>query len=150
MNNTITLRFKKENTLIKLKELAKENGVSLNSIAVSIIENSLDTSIFNSNFDLISKQNLELKNTILELKKSLDELILTDKKESNIIYQTLVQLFFLNAVEAQRNINSAKNKGIDKDYVPSNFSDIQSKMSIKTSPIIQKLFKVLVDERGNN
>lgn len=150
MNNTITLRFKKENTLIKLKELAKENGVSLNSIAVSIIENSLNTSIFNSNFDLISKQNLELKNTILELKKSLDELILTDKKESNIIYQTLVQLFFLNAVEAQRNINSAKNKGIDKDYVPSNFSDIQSKMSIKTSPIIQKLFKVLVDERGNN
>lgn len=150
MNNTITLRFKKENTLIKLKELAKENGVSLNSIAVSIIENSLDTSTFNSNFDLISKQNLELKNTILELKKSLDELILTDKKESNIIYQTLVQLFFLNAVEAQRNINSAKNKGIDKDYVPSNFSDIQSKMSIKTSPIIQKLFKVLVDERGNN
>ena len=150
MNNTITLRFKKENTLIKLKELAKENGVSLNSIAVSIIENSLDTSIFNSNFDLISKQNLELKNTILELKKSLDELILTDKKESNIVYQTLVQLFFLNAVEAQRNINSAKNKGIDKDYVPSNFSDIQSKMSIKTSPIIQKLFKVLVDERGNN
>lgn len=150
MNNTITLRFKKENTLIKLKELAKENGVSLNSIAVSIIENSLDTSTFNSNFDLISKQNLELKNTILELKKSLDELILTDKKESNIVYQTLVQLFFLNAVEAQRNINSAKNKGIDKDYVPSNFSDIQSKMSIKTSPIIQKLFKVLVDERGNN
>lgn len=150
MNNTITLRFKKENTLIKLKELAKENGVSLNSIAVSIIENYLDTSIFNSNFDLISKQNLELKNTILELKKSLDELILTDKKESNIVYQTLVQLFFLNAVEAQRNINSAKNKGIDKDYVPSNFSDIQSKMSIKTSPIIQKLFKVLVDERGNN
>ncbi len=150
MNNTITLRFKKENTLIKLKELAKENGVSLNSIAVSIIENSLDTSIFNSNFDLISKQNLELKNTILELKKSLDELILTDKKELNIVYQTLVQLFFLNAVEAQRNINSAKNKGIDKDYVPSNFSDIQSKMSIKTSPIVQKLFKVLVDERGNN
>lgn len=150
MNNTITLRFKKENTLIKLKELAKENGVSLNSIAVSIIENCLDTSTFNSNFDLISKQNLELKNTILELKKSLDELILTDKKESNIVYQTLVQLFFLNAVEAQRNINSAKNKGIDKDYVPSNFSDIQSKMSIKTSPIIQKLFKVLVDERGNN
>lgn len=150
MNNTITLRFKKENTLIKLKELAKENGVSLNSIAVSIIENSLDTSTFNSNFDLISKQNLELKNTILELKKSLDELILTDKKDSNIVYQTLVQLFFLNAVEAQRNINSAKNKGIDKDYVPSNFSDIQSKMSIKTSPIIQKLFKVLVDERGNN
>lgn len=150
MNNTITLRFKKENTLIKLKELAKENGVSLNSIAVSIIENSLDTSAFNSNFDLISKQNLELKNTILELKNSLDELILTDKKDSNIVYQTLVQLFFLNAVEAQRNINSAKNKGIDKDYVPSNFSDIQSKMSIKTSPIIQKLFKVLVDERGNN
>ena len=150
MNNTITLRFKKENTIIKLKELAKENGVSLNSIAVSIIENSLDTSTFNSNFDLISKQNLELKNTILELKNSLDELILTDKKESNIVYQTLVQLFFLNAVEAQRNINSAKNKGIDKDYVPSNFSDIQSKMSIKTSPIIQKLFKVLVDERGNN
>lgn len=150
MNNTITLRFKKENTLIKLKELAKENGVSLNSIAVSIIENSLDTSTFNSNFDLISKQNLELKNTILELKNSLDELILTDKKGSNIVYQTLVQLFFLNAVEAQRNINSAKNKGIDKDYVPSNFSDIQSKMSIKTSPIIQKLFKVLVDERGNN
>ena len=150
MNNTITLRFKKENTLIKLKELAKENGVSLNSIAVSIIENSLDTSTFNSNFDLISKQNLELKNTILELKNSLDELILTDKKDSNIVYQTLVQLFFLNAVEAQRNINSAKNKGIDKDYVPSNFSDIQSKMSIKTSPIIQKLFKVLVDERGNN
>ena len=150
MNNTITLRFKKENTLIKLKELAKENGVSLNSIAVSIIENSLDTSTFNSNFDLISKQNLELKNTILELKNSLDELILTDKKDSNIVYQTLVQLFFLNAVEAQRNINSAKNKGIDKNYVPSNFSDIQSKMSIKTSPIIQKLFKVLVDERGNN
>ena len=150
MNNTITLRFKKENTLIKLKELAKENGVSLNSIAVSIIENSLDTSTFNSNFDLISKQNLELKNTILDLKNSLDELILTDKKDSNIVYQTLVQLFFLNAVEAQRNINSAKNKGIDKDYVPSNFSDIQSKMSIKTSPIIQKLFKVLVDERGNN
>ena len=150
MNNTITLRFKKENTLIKLKELAKENGVSLNSIAVSIIENSLDTSAFNSNFDLISKQNLELKNTILELKNSLDELILTDKKDSNIVYQTLVQLFFLNAVEAQRNINSAKNKGIDKDYVPSNFNDIQSKMSIKTSPIIQKLFKVLVDERGNN
>lgn len=150
MNNTITLRFKKENTLIKLKELAKENGVSLNSIAVSIIENSLDTSTFNSNFDLISKQNLELKNTILELKNSLDELILTDKKDSNIVYQTLVQLFFLNAVEAQRNINSAKNKGTDKDYVPSNFSDIQSKMSIKTSPIIQKLFKVLVDERGNN
>lgn len=150
MNNTITLRFKKENTLIKLKELAKENGVSLNSIAVSIIENSLDTSAFNSNFDLISKQNLELKNTILELKNSLDELILTDKKDSNIVYQTLVQLFFLNAVEAQRNINSAKNKGIDKDYVPSNFSDIQSKMSIKTSPIIQKLFKVLEDERGNN
>lgn len=150
MNNTITLRFKKENTLIKLKELAKENGVSLNSIAVSIIENSLDTSAFNSNFDLISKQNLELKNTILELKNSLDELILTDKKDSNIVYQTLVQLFFLNAVEAQRNINSAKNKGIDKDYVPSNFSDIQTKMSIKTSPIIQKLFKVLVDERGNN
>ena len=150
MNNTITLRFKKENTLIKLKELAKENGVSLNSIAVSIMENSLDTSAFNSNFDLISKQNLELKNTILELKNSLDELILTDKKDSNIVYQTLVQLFFLNAVEAQRNINSAKNKGIDKDYVPSNFSDIQSKMSIKTSPIIQKLFKVLVDERGNN
>ena len=150
MNNTITLRFKKENTLIKLKELAKENGVSLNSIAVSIIENSLDTSTFNSNFDLISKQNLELKNTILELKNSIDELILTDKKDSNIVYQTLVQLFFLNAVEAQRNINSAKNKGIDKDYVPSNFSDIQSKMSIKTSPIIQKLFKVLVDERGNN
>ena len=150
MNNTITLRFKKENTLIKLKELAKENGVSLNSIAVSIIENSLDTSTFNSNFDLISKQNLKLKNTILELKNSLDELILTDKKDSNIVYQTLVQLFFLNAVEAQRNINSAKNKGIDKDYVPSNFNDIQSKMSIKTSPIIQKLFKVLVDERGNN
>ena len=150
MNNTITLRFKKENTLIKLKELAKENGVSLNSIAVSIIENSLDTSAFNSNFDIISKQNLELKNTILELKNSLDELILTDKKDSNIVYQTLVQLFFLNAVEAQRNINSAKNKGIDKDYVPSNFSDIQSKMSIKTSPIIQKLFKVLEDERGNN
>ena len=150
MNNTITLRFKKENTLIKLKELAKENGVSLNSIAVSIIENSLNTSTFNSNFDLISKQNLELKNTILELKNSLDELILTDKKDSNIVYQTLVQLFFLNAVEAQRNINSAKNKGIDKDYVPSNFTDIQSKMSIKTSPIVQKLFKVLVDERGNN
>ena len=150
MNNTITLRFKKENTLIKLKELAKENGVSLNSIAVSIIENSLNTSTFNSNFNLISKQNLELKSTILELKNSLDELILTDKKDSNIVYQTLVQLFFLNAVEAQRNINSAKNKGIDKDYVPSNFSDIQSKMSIKTSPIIQKLFKVLVDERGNN
>ena len=150
MNNTITLRFKKENTLIKLKELAKENGVSLNSIAVSIIENSLNTSTFNSNFDLISKQNLELKNTILELKNSLDELILTDKKDSNIVYQTLVRLFFLNAVEAQRNINSAKNKGIDKDYVPSNFTDIQSKMSIKTSPIVQKLFKVLVDERGNN
>lgn len=150
MNNTITLRFKKENTLIKLKELAKENGVSLNSIVVSIIENSLNTSTFNSNFDLISKQNLELKNTISELKNSLDELILTDKKDSNIVYQTLVQLFFLNAVEAQRNINSAKNKGIDKDYVPSNFTDIQRKMSIKTSPIVQKLFKVLVDERGNN
>lgn len=150
MNNPITVRFKKENTLLKLKELSNENGISLNSLIVSIVENYLDTNTFNSNFDQISKQNIELKNEISDLKETINSLILTDKKESNVIYQTLVQLFFLNAVEAQRNINSAKNKGIDKDYVPSNFSDIQSKMSIKTSPIIQKLFKVLVDERGNN
>lgn len=150
MNNPITVRFKKENTLLKLKELSNENGISLNSLIVSIVENYLDTNTFNSNFDQISKQNIELKNEISDLKETINSLILTDKKESNVIYQTLVQLFFLNAVEAQRNINLAKANGTDKNYIPSNFTDIQSKMSIKTSPIIQKLFKVLVDERGDN
>lgn len=145
----LTIRFKKEKTLLKLKELANQNNISVNSLIVSIIENYTDTASFNSNFDQISKQNLELKNEISKLNDTINSLITVNKKDANIVYQTLVQLFFLNAVEAQRNINLAKQNGSDKTYVPSNFNDVQSRMSIKTSPIIQKLFKVLTEERGD-